>query len=101
MRIPRSYYPSGLVLAKDDGTPESGCRYRPTEVVDYKKCIGSDNVKAKDEFEFEQWQNKGGHAAESAKVRRVRSEEKQCKRRAEEAAGTKVRKRTTQSQGTK
>ena len=29
-------------------------------MVDCKKCIGCDNVRAKDEFEFEQWQNKGG-----------------------------------------
>ena len=44
---------------------------------------------------------RGGHAAESAKVRKVRSEGKQCDRRAEEAAGTKVRTRTIHSQGTK
>jgi hypothetical protein len=36
-----------------------------------KKCIGCDNVKAKDEFEFEQWQDKRGHAAKSAKVRKA------------------------------
>ena len=52
--------PSNPVLAKDDGTLEGGWWYRPTKVVDCKKCIGCDNVRAKDEFEFEQWQNKRG-----------------------------------------
>ena len=48
VRIPRSYYPSDPVLAKDYGTPEGGWWYRLTGVVDCKKCIGCDNVKAKD-----------------------------------------------------
>jgi hypothetical protein len=36
-------------------------------VVDCKKCIGCDNVKAKDECEFEQWQNKGGSCCRKCK----------------------------------
>jgi hypothetical protein len=50
LRMPRSYYPSNPVLAKDDGTLESGWWFRPTEVVDCKKCIRCDNVRANDEF---------------------------------------------------
>ena len=67
MRIPRSYYPCDPVLAKDDGTLEGGWWYKSTEVVDCKNCIGCDNVKAKDELEFEQWQNKGGSCCRKCK----------------------------------
>jgi hypothetical protein len=67
-RIPKSYYPSDPVLAKDDGTPEGGWWCRPTEVVDCKKCIECDSLRAKDESEFEQWQE-WGHAATSAEVK--------------------------------
>ena len=67
VRIPRSFYPDDRVLAKDDGTPEGGWWYRPTEVVDCKKCIECDNVKAKDEFEFEQWQDKRGSCCKKCK----------------------------------
>jgi hypothetical protein len=59
VRIPRSYDPSDLVLTKDDGTP--------TEVVNCKKCIGCDSIKAKDEFEFKQWQNKRGSCCRKCK----------------------------------
>ena len=36
-------------------------------MVDCKKCIGCDNVKAKDEFEFEQWQDNRGSCCKKCK----------------------------------
>jgi hypothetical protein len=91
LQIPKSYYPrTKPIFEKDDGTTEGGWWYRPTEVVNCKKCIGCYNFRAEDEFDLKQWQSKSGSCCHECKGK---DDVKRRRRinRAEEAAETRTR----------
>jgi ribonuclease HI len=85
LQIPKSYYPrTKPIFEKEDGTTEGGWWYRPTEVVNCKKCIGCYNLRAEDEFDLKQWQSKSGSCCNECKgkddVKRRKTTDKPSRR---------------------